>query len=196
MQKAARQWLKLVNEIHDKYKFAPIGKAITKRDVLGQLHSEVGPAYVSHHRIEYWFNGRRHGPLITRFGTKAYFFKDVMVPPKYILEPQNITFEEVITHTNTEVRRVGCEIYGYDRMIQEKKFNLVHYDEKTEASLFNVKLNDADDMSIVKVLDGTPVNGVRKVYFLQVPPTMTKCHDAIAWTFNKKPEEYHPEIET
>lgn len=196
MLKTTKRWLKLVNEIHDQYDFAPVGKVIEKRNVIGLLHSETEPAYVTYHMLSYWHNGRRHGPNVCRYGTRTYFFKDVLVPPRYILEPDTLTFEEVIKHPNTEVRRVGCEIYGFNRMIEEGKFKCVEEDKNTGAILLSVKLDKNEEMKIVKVLDGTVHEGVRKEYFLQVPPRMKTCHEAIAWTFYKTPEEYHPEVET
>ena len=52
---------------------------------------------------------------------------------------------------------------------------------------------------MVRVQDGTPHddgkgNKVRKEYFIRVPPAMTKCKAAIAWTFDT-PENKYYEIE-
>lgn len=172
----------------------PIIKKIRMNDGKMVYHSETDFAYRSHNVCASYVNGRQHGIYADRCGTIMYHFKGVLVPPHYILDPSSLKWEEVSEHPNAEVRRVGCEIYGFDRMMDEKLFTILDKDKKGNQLLCR-KTKDGD-VKVIRVLDGTVHNGERKIYFLNVPPEMTKCHDAIAWTFYKKPEEYDPIQET
>lgn len=191
-----KTWLKHVHEIADSYPFLDEpGPSMVVRNEEGRLHNEVGPAFRSYTTVQHWQDGRKHGVQVTRYGSKCYFFKGVLVPQHYVEDPKNLTLDEVVEHRNTEVRRVGCEIYGFDRMITEGKFKEIDHDQKTRARLLQSSvIGDNDEaLTIVKVFDGTDPD---KSYILQVPPRMTKVHDAIAWTFHKEPQEYKPQSET
>jgi hypothetical protein len=194
MTKEYKKWLAKLDFIQKEYEFGPFR---ILRDATGEMHDRKGqPSYVSPTRITQYQNGRKHGIDVDTYGTICYFFKGVQVPRKYILEPESLTYEEVMTHANAEVRRVGIEIYGFDRLIEEKKLRCIHKDKDTGAGLYQMKIGDLV-IQVVRVLDGTPMtDGTRKVYFLQVPPTMTTCKQAIAWTFRKEPDDYNPDIET
>jgi hypothetical protein len=198
MTKEYKKWLAKLDFISTEY---PFGKIETHRNEEGNFHDKgERPAQISPTRITQWQNGRKHGIDVDIYGSLVYWFKGVLVPMKYMTRPEELTFEEIIGHPNAEVRRVGIEIYGFDRLISEKKFKAVHKDNKTGASLYSLKMGKGDreqNVCIVRVLDGTPMpDGERKVYFLQVPPTMKTCKEAIAWTFRKDEASYAPEVET
>ena len=49
----------------------------------------------------------------------------------------------------------------------------------------------------VEVTNSTPEpDGSHKYYILRVPPTVTTCREAVAWTFGMTADEYDPERET
>jgi hypothetical protein len=49
----------------------------------------------------------------------------------------------------------------------------------------------------VEVADATPgPDGVRQRYWLRVPPNITTCRAAVAWSFGLTAEEYRPVVET
>lgn len=197
--KDIRRWFGRVRYIQGEWPFlSKPGKPVEIRNDDKQLHCATGPAIRTYTYIAHYENGRKHGVHATRWGSLSYYFKGVLVPPKYILEPEKLTFEEVISHPNAEIRRVGCEAYGFDRMEKEKKFELLDHDEETGAKLLKCTCLAKNDepLVIVKVLDGTPdASGNRKVYTLQVPPDSKRCKEAIAWTFYKNEKDYKPSIE-
>ena len=50
---------------------------------------------------------------------------------------------------------------------------------------------------MVEVVNSTPEpDATRQHHFLRVPPTMTTCGEAVAWTFGLTAGEYAPRIET
>ena len=50
---------------------------------------------------------------------------------------------------------------------------------------------------MVKVINSTlESDGKVKEYFLRVPKDMQSAKEAVAWTFNMKPEDYLPMVET
>ncbi len=184
------------------FDFALHGQRIESRNAEGQLHCEDGPALRTFTFVAYYIDGQRHGPIADIYGSLAYFYKNMRVPQKFHLHPEQLTFEEIITHPNAEVRRAGCEIYGFERMIDEGKFELINADDETKAKLFKAHISadgeEPEELTIVRVIDGTPhpKTGVCKEYILPVPHRMKTCKEAIAWTFYKDEEEYAPAVET
>ena len=189
------QWLYNLEELRRTHPFGPLQ---IKRDAYGNLHCETGPAYISPTAICHYIEGRRHGASIDIWGTTVYYYRGVMIPNHYATHPEQLTIEEILTNSNTEVRYAGLEIYGYDRMMEERQFELLHHDKKTNAKLLQFKHKGLEDpLTIVMVFNSTPENnGVHKRYFLMVPPTMKTCSEAIAWTFRKTDDDYHPDVET
>ncbi len=200
MSTELRSWIARLRFIRGEFPFlTEIGRIIRLRNSEGVLHHDSAPAYRSYTQITYYQNGQRHGIDADRFGSIACYYKGTLVPQKYILNPHGLTFDEIISHSNTEVRRIGCEIYGFERMLEEERFDVIDYDEETDAYLLKITLETADreDINLVKVVDGTHGFGPeKKEYFLQVPPNITTCKSAIAWTFYKEVQDYKPIIET
>lgn len=193
---SAIKWIKRVGFFLKEYPFGPVKEL---RNEEGRLHNEDGDfAFISPYRCTQYENGKRNGVDVDKWGSIQYYFRGVLVPPKYILDSKAITFEEIMAEKNTEVRRIGMIIYGFPRMIEEGKFEVLHEDEEIKAELYkHTNGKDEEPTVIVRVTDGTPkYNGEYERYILQVPPDMKTCREAIAWTFRLKPEEYSPEIET
>lgn len=221
MPSLQEHWLRHTQTVRSSYPFltdAEEGPVQRVFNVQGQLHSEIGPAYRSKTHCVWWLNGRKHGPMVDKWGSIVYYFRNVIVPPKYWKEPENLTVLEILTHPNAEVRYVGLEIYGFQRMLDEEHFEIVHEDDETGAKLLKYDLVEAlrkirkepkepednrrrvelEPLMVVCVINSTPEpDGHYKRYFLNVPPTMTTCAQAIAWTFGKEdPKDYHPEQQT
>lgn len=190
------KWLARVRFIQGEYGklFGPV-RYLYNED--GQLQDKNGePAIRTPHRITHYRNGMRHGIDVDRFGTMLYYFNGVLVPNKYLRNPEALTIEEILKHPNTEVRRVGMEIYGFDRLIEEERATIIDEDDKGQ-QLLSIDIKDSNPMTMVRVLDGTPLpNGEREVYFLQVPPDMKRVKQAVAWTFYRNEETYQPQVET
>jgi len=193
------KWQKRVRGISKFYEFGKTNDVVTKRDELGRMHCETGPAYISKTRVVCYQEGRRHGYDIDVFGSISYYFEGVQVPPRYIRDPKSLTFEEVIQNKNTEVRYVGMKVYGLERMRKEEKFTVVHSDDVDGSSRELLKFSGIfeEPVMLVKVLNGTAEDdGTYKNYYLQVPPNMKTCQEAVAWTFRMPADEYAPAQET
>ena len=187
-------WQHIVRGIQGSFPFGPVQR---KTDFNGRLHCELGPAYISPTVVCWYVDGKRHGVYADIYGTVLNYFRGILVPKKYATEPDKLTVEEILTHPNTEVRYAGLEIYGYDRMRNEGHFKILHKDKKTGAELLQFKGKLEEPITVVQVLNSSPEeDGHFKKYFLSVPPTMKTCAEAIAWTFRKEADDYHPEVET
>lgn len=195
---SAKKWFARVNFFKKEYPFGPIKEC---RNEENRLHNSPKPdafAFISPYRCTQYENGKRHGIDVDKWGSIQYYFKGILVPAKYILDQKSITFEEILANKNTEVRRIGMIIYGFERMIEEGKFTMIHEDTQRQAELYlHTNSKEEEPTVIVRVTDGTPKNnGEYQKYILQVPPTMKTCIEAISWTFKLEPEKYAPEIET
>jgi hypothetical protein len=151
--------------------------------------------------ICWYLDNKRHGVLADIYGTVLNFFRGILVPKEWAVHPEKIDLEEVLRHPNTEVRYAGMEIYGYKRMYEEGLFTILHKDHKLGQELIQYKgksgKNLEEPITLVKVLNSTPEDdGTQKIYFLSVPPDMKTCAQAVAWTFNKDTNTYHPGVET
>jgi len=197
-----RKWLTKLDVIRDSYPFGPLE---ILRDANGEIHSIDGPAIKTPTRVSWYENGKKHGLDVDIFGSVSYFFQGVMVPKDFVINPDKITYEEILNNPNAEVRRVGMEIYGFDRLLAEGKVKIIHEDKNISATLIHINVkptkgrhdeNEDEYLALVKVKDGTPsITGDFKFYFLRVPPEVTTCKQAIAWTFRRTKNDYHPSIE-
>jgi len=202
MQWTVKSWPKHVNGLAKFFPFTKQGEVIELRNEEGQLHCLDGPAYRSHTEVSHWELGKRHGYYADRGGTVRTYFRGVSVPKHFIDTPESVTFEEIMSCSNVEVRRVGCELYGYERMETEKKMKRISSGDR--GVLFevgmgkNIPENEDSIVRFVKVVDGTPDprTGDRRKFFLQVPPGINDADEAVAWTFGKgTKEEYNPVVE-
>jgi hypothetical protein len=168
------------------------------RDEEGRPHSQIGPSYRSVTRITWYQQGQKHGMDADIYGSVVYFWKGVMIPERYFINRGSLTAEEVLSHPNAEVRAVGLEIYGYDRLESHPEIRIVHRDRAKSMLLMQFhspKLHEP--LSIVKVRNSSrEPDGSHRNYYLCVPPSMKTCQEAVAWTFDRLSEEYHPMIET
>jgi hypothetical protein len=194
MTERKRQWESYLKAVAQEAGFGPL-REIRNED--GNLHSETEPAFRSPSRIIWYRNGRKHGVDADIFGSFYFYFNGVMIPPKFHKNPESLTIEEIFSHPNTEVRRVGLEIYGIERLDNENHFKVL--DERSDGyKLLKIKIPGCRiDSTFVKVYNATPeIDGTYKCYFLSVPPDMKTVKEAIAWTFRMDEEEYSPQIET
>ena len=118
----------------------------------------------------------------------------VTIDHRIAFRPETIAVEEVLSQTNAELRRVLLERYGLERFMVDADAEIL--DEDRDAGgvrkLLRVALEGDEDL--VCVLVHCPSTGGR--YLLRVPPTMTSCHQAIAWTAGfDDPSLYRPMVE-
>ena len=109
------------------------------------------------------------------------------------LHPENMTKEDILNQTNTEVRRVMMEAFGVERLIkfaervsEEDRYGcLYRFDVPTERG------EESESVMMLKMVNSTAEpDGTFKVYIERVPPTMTTPLEAQAWRFNVTQEEY------
>ena len=174
------------------------------RNEVNNLHADHEPAWRSPTRIIWYKDGRKHGIDADRFGSIFYYYENIRIPPKYhqaISNPELLTVEEVLKHSNSEVRYVGMKIVGFDRVMKSKNCKVIHKDETKGQVLFTISGIFDEPISYVKVVNSTvePDGFTYKNYFLCVPPPsegIKTCAAAVAWTFRKEEKDYNPSQET
>lgn len=145
--------------------------------------------------------GRLHnekGPSLQWSGWSLYHWQGTAVPQKLIEQPQKITAEEVLRERNAERRRCYQEKLGSERFAT--LFNLKTIDEDLDLQgnrQYLLRTEHVDDLAgehiqFARVTCPT----THRQYFLCVPPYLDNIWAAVAWTFGKLPEEYHPDSET
>lgn len=151
--------------------------------------------------------GRPHcttGPFYSaEDGTKAYFITGIQIPnPEWVENPRTLTVTDIANTANVELRRVLIDMYESERAGREKGAYLLDagaivVNEDDIGTLYKKEQQNDEDMVFVKVRNSTPEpDGSYKDYMLRVPPTIKTAREGIAWTFDLKPEEYQPLVET
>ena len=194
MSKHFDKWMARLRFINDEYPFGPLQM---KKTVEGKLHCSDGPAFISPTRCIWYNDGKKHGLSVDRWGTVNYYFEGIRVPDRFFTHPDELTIEEILKQDNTEVRYAGIRIMGLEKLKNCQGYHLIHSDPSIGAELFSFDgVFDLIKLTFVQVTNSTAeLDGTYKKYFLMVPPEMKTCHDAIAWTFREKPEDYHPDKE-
>lgn len=178
----------------------PFGPIQEFRNEEGRLHRDDGPAYITPTRVKWYRNGRDHGIDVDIWGSMSYWYEGVWVPRRFIMEPETITVDEVLSDPNAEVRYAGIRIIGYDTLLADDRVTRVHEDidrDGRERVLFEVCDIFPNPFKVVKVENSSPEpDGTFKKYFLNVPNNIQTCQSAVAWTFGMDGEEYNPAQET
>lgn len=92
------------------------------------------------------------------------------------------------------MRRVLVELMGMPRFAAQARPQVL--DRDTDASgmprrLLRIATPDDEPYTLVEVT--CPSTGHR--HYLRVPPTVTRCSEAVAWTFGFEVEAYLPMVE-
>jgi hypothetical protein len=147
------------------------------RDPEGRPHCATGPA------------------LAYPDGWELYAWHGVLVPRRVALAPETLTAQEIASEPDVEVRRVMLERFGAERYLLETNAEVLDEDER--GILYRAELPGDEPLVMVRVRDATPDRaGERKEYWLRVPPTTRTAREAVAWTFDKRPQDYAPVVET
>lgn len=141
--------------------------------------------------LQFDAEGRLHchdGPAIAYIdGTEVYAWHDVIVDRDIIMSPEKITAERITGEQNAEIRRVLLDRFGTGKYIEAMGLKPIHEDETGQ--LYRAELQgDPEPLVMVRVID----TSTGRPYFLRVPPEMTTAKQAVAWTFDVKPQEYNP----
>jgi hypothetical protein len=146
---------------------------VFKLDEAGRLHADDGPA------------------LAYGDGFKLFSWHGTNVPEWIIKKPESISVSKIEKEFNAEVRRVMIERYGPSKYILDSGAVVIDKDEC--GVLYRKEMRNDEPIVMVKVRNSTPEpDGTYREYFLRVPPTILKAREAVAWTFDMKPEDYQP----
>jgi hypothetical protein len=122
-------------------------------------------------------------------------WRGVPIQARIAFRPQSITVKEILSETNSELRRVLLERFGLERFLSKAKAEVLDEDRDFggERKLLRVPMVGGEDLVCVLVL--CPSTSRR--YILRVPPTMRTCRQAVAWTAGfDNPDDYRPLVET
>lgn len=169
------------------------------------VHNHVGPARV-------WADG-----------SNVYFWRGVMAPSSWFPPPSKEWLSEntgcpvplpraasaevnlpspweALGFRNVELRRVACEILGWEAIVSALKPVILDEDEDPQiGTLLRVRIpipgwgdrTLLEDHVFLRVRCGTG-----RTFCLAVPPEMKTARQANAWTYGLEPEEYAPEVRT
>jgi hypothetical protein len=108
--------------------------------------------------------------------------------------------QEALRHENLELRRIACELLGWDEILKELPHKVVDTDpDPMIGTLLRVQMptpsawnsNETTQQQFLRVQCGTG-----RTFSLAVPPDIRSAKAANAWTYGLSPEEYEPEIRT
>jgi hypothetical protein len=114
----------------------------------------------------------------------------VQVPAPAVESPESLDLAAILRDVNLERRRVLLERFGFDRILASGRARTLH----AEGDRVLIRLELPGDEPMVLVGVTCPSTGRR--YVLRVPPTITTCREAVAWTFDQSAETYDPLTET
>jgi hypothetical protein len=127
-----------------------------------------------------------------------YVWKGVSVTSKLFTAPNKITKEEIISEQNAERRRCYLEILGAKKFANLLELDIRHSEIDAKGNLQVLYRSRDKDLVAKEFLQFAKVvcPSTQREYFLCVPAYLNNCSEAVAWTFNKKPDDYKPDIET
>ncbi|HEV7557173.1 MAG TPA: hypothetical protein VGO00_17015, partial [Kofleriaceae bacterium] len=169
--------------VHADFWIASDRPATLRMDSDGRLHNADGPAVG-------WRDGAGLG-----------FLHGVHIDLSLLSRP--LTLAEVLNAANAEVRRRLIELYERGdpgRFIRDADADVLEFDYDrlgNRRRLLRFALWGDEPYVAVEVTNSTPEpDGSHKSYILRVPPMVTTCREAVAWTFGMTADEYDPEVET
>jgi hypothetical protein len=115
----------------------------------------------------------------------------VRVQERWITHTNELTAADVFKEQNAEIRRAGCELIGWDRVLSEIDARLVDDDgDPFIGTLFEGQIPGAKPCGFLKVLCGTG-----RSFVIPVEAGLETALAAQAWIQNVKPSEWiKPEV--
>jgi hypothetical protein len=143
------------------------------KDDQGRLHSEKG------------------GAISWRDGYELFFWHGVSIPGEWLSSKP--TPAEALGQTNTELRRVACEIVGWDNILSILDAKVIDADGDPEiGTLLRVNLPGSGNEQFLRVQCGTG-----RLFAIPVPPNMQTAIEAQSWLWGLDVTEFQkPEIRT
>jgi len=140
-----------------------------------------------------------NGPAIHfQDGFSIHVWHGMSIPTGWI-DGSTLTPTIAISQDNVELRRVACEILGWDTIFNELNATTIDKDDDPMiGELLEVLWFQTGSVgfleSTAKFLRVTC--GTRRRFTLPVPPEMTTALQANAWTYGLNSHQYKPEIRT
>jgi hypothetical protein len=143
-----------------------------------RLHKEDGPAieFRDTWSLYYW-----HG--IRLASSQEWIIKNKKL----------ITKEKILTETNSEIRRIMCEVVGWKNALKMLGSKIIDYDEihGQKRELLEIEITNQEKIRIVKLINGTQESdGTRHEFLEGVPLEIQTSHDAEAWQYGISPSWY------
>lgn len=142
-------------------------------------------------------------------GFEAYAIDGRFVPPEFVTAPNSIDADQLMSCPNSEVRRIGIDIYG-DRLLEDVGATIVDNDPEhgklyhiypntdeedssnTGRGTFPRPIRPMPDIAILEVI--CPTSG--RVFHHPVNERCTSAHEARASMWGLRPNEFDPVVET
>jgi hypothetical protein len=136
------------------------------------------------------------GPAVSwPSGAQYFVWYGVRVPERAIIAPASISAADIVREPDVDARRSILDRLGYDALCKNPSAYAIQRDRF--GTLYRVPLPFGASVTVVEVLNSTlEPDGTRRRYLLRVPPGTQTAHEAVAWTFGMRPEEYRPHRET
>lgn len=167
---------------------------VAQLDLSGCLNIREIPPTLD---VTSWIDIGRSGirELPSRLDHVGLRWNGVAISRRVAFEPETLTHREVLAERNAEVRRVMIERMGYDRFLEQAQAQILDRDHDRGGERRLLRIEIPDDEPLVCVSVQCPSTGHQ--FVLRVPPHVTSCHQAIAWTAGyDDPRLYKPRIET
>jgi hypothetical protein len=147
---------------------------VVLRDDDGRLHSENGPALVFRDgwALDFW-----HGVYLRR----RWLQKDERLDPDFLL-----------TWPQVDQRHALIEIAGgWERILSRERTTVIDVNRDPSIGRLFEWAGPGRTARFLQVLCGTG-----RTFVLPVPPGCRTAHEANAWTFDMRADEYAPEVRT
>ena len=128
------------------------------------------------------------GPAIEYDGFTVHAWRGTRVPAEWIDDRATLSAADVLAHENTEVRRAGCEILGWDRIIDQLGGTVICADADPQiGTLVEVTLPDNGPARFLRVQCGTG-----RTFALCVPNHVTTPIEAQAALHGLSVDDFTP----
>ena len=116
------------------------------------------------------------------------------MPAATIERPDTITVERILGEENTEIRKGLIQIRGEGWFLGQTKAKIL--DEDSDLSGMPRRLFKFHSRNTSWCVLEVECPSKRDKHYLWVPPSMTRCSQACAWTFGfDVPDQYRPLVE-
>lgn len=122
-------------------------------------------------------------------------WRGVSVTHQIAFFPETLKSADALAENNAEIRRVMIERIGFERFLAEVNARVLDDDRDPGGPRQLLRVDLEGDEPLVCVSVRCP--STDRQYLIRVPPTMTTCRQAVAWTAGfDDPDDYAPVVET